>query len=222
MGCLLWAFGRKLTHYDWACHLACWMPPVVRRECGRGGEFLGSVCGVCHSQVDNTSRGMSAGEYSSTRPQTIVASCHLQGAILTHLPLVPWVRIGSGNGLSPVWRQAITWTNAALLSIGSLGTNFSEILIKTQNFSFTKMHLKMSSAKVTAILSRGRRVNTLIETVQKCLPFCRDRDLQMYFLDMLIAINYFLIFCIKWNLLEKSSRFSELNLNGLLIIKVID
>ena len=27
------------------------------------------------------------------------------------------------------------------------GTNFSEILIKTQNFSFTKMHLKMLSAK---------------------------------------------------------------------------
>ena len=36
-----------------------------------------------------------------------------------------------------------------------LGTNFSEILIKIQNFSFTKMHLKISSA---AILSRGRWV----------------------------------------------------------------
>ena len=26
--------------------------------------------------------------------------------------------IGSGNGLSPVWRQAITWTSADSLSIG--------------------------------------------------------------------------------------------------------
>ena len=58
-----------------------------------------------------------------------------------------WVSIGSGNGLSPARRQAIAWTNAHLLSIGPLGTNFSEILIKIWNFSFTKMHLKTSSAK---------------------------------------------------------------------------
>ena len=55
--------------------------------------------------------------------------------------------IGSDNGLSPVRQQAITWTNAALLSIGPLGTKFGEISIKIQNFSFTKMHLKISSAK---------------------------------------------------------------------------
>ena len=34
-----------------------------------------------------------------------------------------------------------------LLSIGPLGTNFSEISIKTQKFSFRKMHLKISSVK---------------------------------------------------------------------------
>ena len=33
---------------------------------------------------------------------------------------VNWVIIGSGNGLSPLWCQAITWTNAGLLSIGLL------------------------------------------------------------------------------------------------------
>ena len=37
--------------------------------------------------------------------------------------------------------------NADFVSIGTLGTNFSEIGIKIQNFSFMKMHLKMSSAK---------------------------------------------------------------------------
>ena len=55
---------------------------------------------------------------------------------LTHPPLVPHICvnkltiIGSENGLSPIWRQAIIWTNAGLLSIGPLGTNFSEVLIK--------------------------------------------------------------------------------------------
>ena len=49
----------------------------------------------------------------------------------------------SGNGLSPVLRQAITWTNSALLSIGPLKLNFIEIWIKIQIFPFMKIHLKM-------------------------------------------------------------------------------
>ena len=59
---------------------------------------------------------------------------------------VNWVSIGSDHGLWPIWRQAIISTSAGLWSIGSLGTNFSEILIKIQIFSLTKMHLKMLSA----------------------------------------------------------------------------
>ena len=35
--------------------------------------------------------------------------------------------IGSDNGLSPDWGQAIIWTNAGILLIRLLGTNFSEI-----------------------------------------------------------------------------------------------
>ena len=64
---------------------------------------------------------------------------------------VNWVIIGSGNGLSPVRRQAITWTNDALLSFGLMGTDFSEIGIGILSFSFKKMHLEMSSAKMVAI-----------------------------------------------------------------------
>ena len=52
--------------------------------------------------------------------------------------------IGSDNGLSPIWCQAITWTIAGLLLIGHLETNFSEIQIKIQNLSFMNMHLKLS------------------------------------------------------------------------------
>ena len=75
-----------------------------------------------------------------------------------HLPLTHWgpvthicvskqTIIGSDNGLSPGQRQAIIWTNAGILLIGTLGTNFSEILIKILIFSFKKMGLKVSSAK---------------------------------------------------------------------------
>ena len=55
--------------------------------------------------------------------------------------------IGSDNGLSPGWHQTIIWTNCGILLIGTLGTNFSEILIEIQTFSFKKMRLKVSSAK---------------------------------------------------------------------------
>ena len=55
--------------------------------------------------------------------------------------------IGSDNDLLPDRRQAIIWTNAGILSLGPLGTNFSEILIEIHRFSLMKMHLKMSSWK---------------------------------------------------------------------------
>ena len=55
--------------------------------------------------------------------------------------------IGSDNGLLPGRRQAIIWTNAGILLIGPLGTNFSEILIEILTFSFKKTHLKMLSGK---------------------------------------------------------------------------
>ena len=55
--------------------------------------------------------------------------------------------MGSDNGLSPDRRQAIIWTNAGLLLIGTLGTNLSEILIEILTFSFKKMRLKVSAKR---------------------------------------------------------------------------
>ena len=55
--------------------------------------------------------------------------------------------IGSDNGLSRGRRQAIIWSNAGILSIGTLGTNFSEIFIEILTFSFKNMRLKVSSGK---------------------------------------------------------------------------
>ena len=66
---------------------------------------------------------------------------------VTHICVSELTIIGSDNGLSPGRRQAIIWNNAGLLLIEPLGTNFREISIGIQTFSFKKMHLNMSSAK---------------------------------------------------------------------------
>ena len=69
---------------------------------------------------------------------------------LAHLPLVPHICVresstGSNNGLSFLRHQAITWTNV-FFSIGPLGTNSSNILIKIHNFysqkCISKHHLQ--------------------------------------------------------------------------------
>ena len=65
----------------------------------------------------------------------------------THICVSKLTIIASDNGLSPGRRQAIICTNAGILLIGPLWTNFSEILIGIQTFSFKKRHMKMSSAK---------------------------------------------------------------------------
>ena len=55
--------------------------------------------------------------------------------------------IGSDNGFSPGWCQAIIWTSIGILLIGTIRTNCSEILLEIHIFSFRKMRLKRSSAK---------------------------------------------------------------------------
>ena len=53
---------------------------------------------------------------------------------VTHICVGKLIIIGSDNGLSPERRQAIIWTNAGILLIGPLETNFSEILFEIQTF----------------------------------------------------------------------------------------
>ena len=66
---------------------------------------------------------------------------------VTHICVSRLTIIDSDNGLSLGWRLAIFWTNAGILLIGLLGTNFNEILIKVHIFSFKKIHFDMSSGK---------------------------------------------------------------------------
>ena len=49
--------------------------------------------------------------------------------------------IGSDNCLPSVWYHTIIWTNDGLLTTETLETDFKEILIKIQQFSFKQMNL---------------------------------------------------------------------------------
>ena len=103
----------------------------------------------------------------------------------THICFGKLIIIGSDNGLSPGRRQAIIWTNAGILLIGPLGTNFNEILIEIDTFSFKKMHLKMSSAKgrpfslgLNELIVLDKWINTShgeTGTFCWCLHFCDYR-----------------------------------------------
>ena len=66
---------------------------------------------------------------------------------VTHICVGNLNIIGPDNGLSPGRRQTIIWTNAGILLVGPLGTNFSEILIEIHTFWFNKMRCKLSSEK---------------------------------------------------------------------------
>ena len=59
---------------------------------------------------------------------------------MKHICVSKLITIGSDNGLSPARRQAIIWNSAGILLIRPLGTNFSEILLEVDTFSFKKMH----------------------------------------------------------------------------------
>ena len=59
----------------------------------------------------------------------LITSWWRQGASVSH-KFTNWAIIDPDNGLSPAWCQAITWTDAGILLIRSLGTNVRETLIK--------------------------------------------------------------------------------------------
>ena len=96
---------------------------------------------VCSAKQSTESRSLTAQNFN------VVSDVLTHWGRVTHICANKLIIIGSDNGLSPGWRQAIIWTNDGILLIGPLGTNFIEISIKILTFSFTKIHLKVSSAK---------------------------------------------------------------------------
>ena len=81
---------------------------------------------------------------------------------VTHIYVGKLTIIGSDNGLSPGRRQAIIWTNAGILLIGTLGTNSSEIFSEIHRVSFKKMHIENLVCKMAAILCQPQCVNWVL------------------------------------------------------------
>ena len=97
---------------------------------------------------------------------------------VTHICVGTNTNIGSDNGLEPTGWQAIIWTNAGILLIGPLGTNFNGILSEIHIFSFKKIHLKMASGKwrpfclglnVLRHSSRTNEMSRWNQAILKCL-----------------------------------------------------
>ena len=65
---------------------------------------------------------------------------------VTHMCAGKLTIVGAGNGFSPRRRHTIVWSKVKILLTVPLGTNFSELLIIIQIFSFKKMHLITSCA----------------------------------------------------------------------------
>ena len=123
-----------------------WLRPVGRVS------LLGYTWGRVHSTSDPSAYGLDIRTSCSYLTACIVTT-NTPEPVLTHWGRVTHIccgnltSIGSDNGLPPARRQAIVWTNAGILLIGPLGINYNEISIKILAFSFTKMRLKVSSAK---------------------------------------------------------------------------
>ena len=110
--------------------LSCWLSAVSTHQ-AISGQFK-----IVH-------KGMHI--FCNLSPDVIHTMASEIQHISVHLVLTQWGRvticvsklaiIGSDNGLSPGRRQGIIWTNAGILLIGPLGTNFSEILIEIDVFS---------------------------------------------------------------------------------------
>ena len=73
--------------------------------------------------------------------------------------------IGSDNGLSPGRRQDIIWTNAGILLIGPLGTNFSEKLIEIGYFIQENVFENIVCEMATILLG----LNVLTSTAESFL-----------------------------------------------------
>ena len=109
-----------------------------------------------------------------------------------------WLKIHNRVHVSQVALSEWSVIIRKLFSIGTLGTNFSDILIKNRTFSFKKMRLKMSSAR-WRLFCPGRWVNDcecvlMYKKIRKLLIAYRYNGLQLYtsniFLDYLSTHSF--------------------------------
>ena len=118
------------------CWIKCWSSMTWR---GRRANLM-----YIKQSIAPPTRQISAVYiHSNTHGNWIIINCKIYGSLthwgrVTHICVGNTTIIGSDNGLSPGRRQTIIWTNAGILLIGPLGTNFSEIFIEIHTFSFKK------------------------------------------------------------------------------------
>ena len=110
--------------------------------------------------------------------------------------------IGSDNGLSPGWCQAIIWSNAGILLIRTLGTNFSDFLSQNRAFSFKKMHWQMSRKRRPSCLG----LNVLTVPVDGLTPVgartCADTMFSSHLFTgpAIERLRYAILFCMLVNI----------------------
>ena len=135
-------------------YLLCHMDGLVQ-DCGISGAFVLEIPQSCtkpliYFGVNCVTPGWGVGGYKlvfSKHYFENIVSLLTHWGWVTHICVGKLAIIGSDNGLSPGRRQAVIWNSAGILLTGTLGTNFSDILIGIQVLSFKEIHLKMSSAK---------------------------------------------------------------------------
>ena len=128
---------------------------------------------------------------------------------VTHICVSKLAIIVSDNGLSPGRRQAIIRTNARILLIRPLGTNFNEMLIEIVTFSFMKNAFESDICEKAFILSRPQCVKNWYKTAKRLcywVNYCRetnwshmrpcvwDRINIVQYLFLAIVAKYFHIF----------------------------
>ena len=133
-----WTSKRRISHREGCLLLALWRNLPWHVEVWLHQYFLKDTV-LCHYNTINF--------LQNPQKRHPIACPLTHWGRATHICVDKLTIIGSDNGLSPGRRQAIIWTIAGILLIRTLGTNFIEILGKILSFSFSKMHLKMSSAK---------------------------------------------------------------------------
>ena len=129
------------TKYSWCCD-----------QCVNADGYLFMITIVIHipmqSSIDICVVG-TAGTFCQK-----CGKCLTHWGRVTHICVSKFTIIGSDNGLSPGRRKTIIWTNAKILLIGPIRTNFGEILIKIHSFSCKENVLENTVRKMAAILSR--------------------------------------------------------------------
>ena len=120
---------------------------------------------------------------------------------MTHICVIKLTVIGSDNGMSPEQRQAIIWTNAGILLIWPLGTNFNEILVKIPTIFIQENVFENVVCETAAILSRPQ-----------CVKPLRPEQNGQQFADIFKfdywRKNWILIqICVPWGAANKMSAF---------------